>query len=425
MKEKLTRNGSIKLISLFCAFFVWLGVVNVANPIKVSTEEVKVEFINGQVLERANLTYEIVGKSTATISFKVRTKDEYKISASDFRAYADLSEMYDVTGAIPIKVEVLNHEELLESQPVVKSPEVVKIKTEELQTKAFDLVAKPQGETESGYQAGTVSMSPAQVAVKGPVSLIGQISSVGIEFPVEGATSDVTGTATPIYFDANGNRLELGDSVTTLGGDITYAMQVLKVKSVPLDFVVTGEVAEGYRYTGVEASVTSIPVAGLKSDLASIGTISIQNTALNIDGATEDKVCQLDLKDYLPSGLTIAGMKETVIQVILKVEQLREKNFQADTKDITLIGRNEEYTYTLEKGRTEIVIRGLKEDLDSLSIEKMNLQADVSDLEPGEHTVQAEAELDDAFEIVTYPQIRVSVTEQAKVSGSKESSGND
>ena len=122
MKEKLTRNGSIKLISLFCAFFVWLAVVNVANPIKVSTEEVKVEFINGQVLEDANLTYEIIGKSTATISFKVRTKDEYKISASDFRVYADLSEMYDVTGAIPIKVEVLNHEELLESVPVVKSP---------------------------------------------------------------------------------------------------------------------------------------------------------------------------------------------------------------------------------------------------------------------------------------------------------------
>ena len=78
----------------------------------------------------------IVGKSTATISFRVRTKDEYKISASDFRAYADLSEMYDVTGAIPIKVEVLNHEELLESAPVVKSPEVVKVKTEALQTKA-------------------------------------------------------------------------------------------------------------------------------------------------------------------------------------------------------------------------------------------------------------------------------------------------
>ncbi len=45
--------------------------------------------------------------------------------------------MYDVTGAIPIRVEVVNNEELLESTPVVKSPEVIKITTEALQTKGI------------------------------------------------------------------------------------------------------------------------------------------------------------------------------------------------------------------------------------------------------------------------------------------------
>ena len=47
MKEKLTNNLAIKLIALFCAFFVWLAVVNVANPIKVSTREVPVTITNG------------------------------------------------------------------------------------------------------------------------------------------------------------------------------------------------------------------------------------------------------------------------------------------------------------------------------------------------------------------------------------------
>lgn len=412
MKEKLTRNGSIKLISLFCAFFVWLAVVNVANPTKVATEEVKVEFINGQVLEQSNLTYEIVGKSTATISFKVRTKDEYKITPSDFRAYADLSEMYDVTGAIPIRVEVLNNEELLQSAPVVKSPEVVKVQTEELQTKPFTLVAKAKGKLGDGYQEGTISISPAQVAVRGPVSKVGQISEVGIEFNVDGATSEISGTATPKYFDANGNELPLGDSVTTIGGDVSYTMQVLKVKSLPLDFVVTGEVAEGYRFTGAEASVSAVSVAGLKSDLASISTISIQDPSLNIEGATEDMVCQIDLSSYIDPSLTIAGMDETVIQVTLKVEQLREKIFHVESKDITLIGKNDEYTYTLGRGRADVTIRGLKEDLDSLSTAKMNIQADVSELEKGTHTVLAELELDDAFEVVAYPEISVSVTER-------------
>ena len=98
MKEKLTNNLAIKLIALFCAFFVWLAVVNVANPIKVSTREVPVTITNDQVLEQADLAYDVVGKKTAVISFKIRTKDDYKVKASDFNAYADLSEMYDVTG---------------------------------------------------------------------------------------------------------------------------------------------------------------------------------------------------------------------------------------------------------------------------------------------------------------------------------------
>ena len=62
--------------------------------------EVPVTITNDQVLEQADLAYDVVGKKTAVISFKIRTKDDYKVKASDFNAYADLSEMYDVTGAI-------------------------------------------------------------------------------------------------------------------------------------------------------------------------------------------------------------------------------------------------------------------------------------------------------------------------------------
>ncbi len=38
-------------------------------------------------------------------------------------------------------------------------------------------------------------MVPSQVTVKGPTSLIGQISSVGIRFNIDGAVADVSGTA--------------------------------------------------------------------------------------------------------------------------------------------------------------------------------------------------------------------------------------
>ena len=32
MKEKLTNNLGLKIISVFLAFFVWLAVVNISNP---------------------------------------------------------------------------------------------------------------------------------------------------------------------------------------------------------------------------------------------------------------------------------------------------------------------------------------------------------------------------------------------------------
>ena len=401
MKEKLTNNLAIKLIALFCAFFVWLAVVNVANPIKVSTREVPVTITNDQVLEQADLAYDVVGKKTAVISFKIRTKDDYKVKASDFNAYADLSEMYDVTGAIPIRVEVVNNEELLESTPVVKSPEVIKITTEALQTKAFTLKAYPQGEAADGYEAGEVTMVPSQVTVKGPTSLIGQISSVGIRFDINGAVADVSGTATPEYFDANGNVLsDLGDSVKTVGGDVSYTMQILKVKEVPLDFDVSGEVADGYRYTGPKTDIKSVSVAGLKTDLASVSTITIQGPSLNVQGATKDVECEIDLDDYLPSGLTIVGLDSTTINVTLQVEKLTEKTFTVKPENVTLNGKNSSYSYTVEDTKMEVKVQGLEEDLSSLSASKMNIRVDVSGMGLGEHTAAAQLQLGDAYKTV-------------------------
>ena len=43
MKEKQNKRWGLKLLSVLCAFLVWLGVVNVADPVMTSTVEVPVE----------------------------------------------------------------------------------------------------------------------------------------------------------------------------------------------------------------------------------------------------------------------------------------------------------------------------------------------------------------------------------------------
>ena len=56
MKEKQNKRWGLKLLSVLCAFLVWLGVVNVADPVMTSTVEVPVEIVNGEAVSYTHLT---------------------------------------------------------------------------------------------------------------------------------------------------------------------------------------------------------------------------------------------------------------------------------------------------------------------------------------------------------------------------------
>ena len=77
MKEKINRRWALKLLSFLCAFLVWLGVVNLADPVMTGTVEVPVEIENEEVLTANGLTYQIVGKKTATVTYKVKTTNAF------------------------------------------------------------------------------------------------------------------------------------------------------------------------------------------------------------------------------------------------------------------------------------------------------------------------------------------------------------
>ena len=306
MREKLTNNLGLKLLSVFLAFFIWLVVVSVSNPVITQSQQVELEIVNANVLESKNKTYEIIGdQNTVTVYYEIQTMEAGNIRPTDFRAYIDLAEMYEPTGSVPVYVEVVNHSRLISGEPYTR-PGVVRVQTEDLQRKAFDLTVTPVGETAEGYAPGTTALSPSYVYVSGPESLVGQISKVGVEINVENASSDVTGTTSPIFYDANGNKLAQNDRLTVNRTDISYDMNILRVKDLVLNLEPEGEVAEGYRYTGVECSVNSVRVEGLRSTLAEVSSITISGEELSMEGATGDREVTLNLNEYLPEGVQLA-----------------------------------------------------------------------------------------------------------------------
>lgn len=428
MKEKLINNLGLKILSIFLAFFVWLIVVNVQNPVNRRSREVTLEIENEQVLTAARKTYEIVGKNTVTVNFDVHTRDEYKIRPTDFRAYIDLAELYDVTGSVQVKVEVLNNKELISDTEA--RPGVIRVETEELQTKPFELAVDTQGEPADGYALNGVTLSPSHVTVEGPVSQVGLISYAGVEIQIgSDMTGDAQGVVEPTFYDANGNELTISDRIKVNTPEIQYQLLINKVKNLPLDFEVSGTVASGYQYTGVECSTRNVAVIGLKSNLASINRITIPASELNISGATADKVVMVDLRDYLPEGVELADSEEPQVEIRIKVERLVNRTVALTDSDIIRENSSEELRYRLVPNRIEVVIQGLSEDLDSLSGADLEATLDLANFQEGSHTGVLRFKTSDVFSVISYSDFSVDVVQAnaTVVSGSttEESSTED
>ena len=380
MKERLINNLSLKILSIFLAFFVWITVINVSNPEVSRSKEVPLEIENEQVLTQAKKTYELTGKTTITVTYDVRARDEYKIRSTDFRAYIDMAELYDVTSSVPIRVEVLNNKELI-SNASAKSG-TMKVDIEDLQRKRFDLRIEDNVEPADGYAVNSITIEPDYIYVTGPTSKVGQISYVGVNLELNGIEGDAVGAVTPVLYDANDNKLSLGERVTLNTTEINYTVRVNRVKTLSVDFDVAGSVAGGYRYAGLECDIKSVSVQGLKSTLAELNTIVIPSSVLNINGASADRRVTVDLQEYLPEGVQIVG-SSGIAEVLLKVERLESRKFRLSPDAVTFLNEVDNYQYVISPDVIELVVQGLSEDLDSLLLEDFGATVDVVGYEPG------------------------------------------
>ncbi len=425
MKKRLMHNLGLKILSVVLATFIWLIMVNVSNPLMTETQTVAVQVLNADVLEDAGLTYELLGRDTVTVSYKIHVRDQNRVDAEDFTAHVDLAQLYDVTGAVPVQVEIANlsARQFLSGETLTVTPSVIRIQTEPLQTKSFSLEARTDGEVENGYAVGEISMSPSVVYATGAESEIGQISSIGFEVNVEGANADLQGQSEIHFYDANGNELdELENTVSLSVSSVNYNVTILRVKELTLDFQVEGTVASGYRFTGVTCDVQTILVEGLRSSLANLSTLTIPGDVLNVNGAVQDVVTMVDLSDYLPPDIRVVGGGPAQVMVTMMVEPLETRTFTYDVGQIDMLGLSDQYRYAFNEQQIELRIRGLKDDLDRLTPGDIKASMALNGLGSGEHQIELSVVLPEGFDFIGPASVRIKIEQIIEETTALESS---
>lgn len=376
-----TNNLVLKISSLAVAFLVWIIVVNVSNPIVTRNISVPLNVVNANIITDAGKTYSLMGANSVTVSYEVRSRDQSRISASDFNASIDLGDMYDITGAVPIAVEVVNNKDLIIGA-VASKPSIVRVSIEDLQRKEFTLTTKITGTPSDGFSVGEVKLDKTNVVVTGPVSVIGQISQIGVEIDVSGLDSNESGRAELKYFDANGNAFVISDSRVSKSFDnVGYSLVMLNGRTLALNFDVGGTAAQGYKFTGAESTTKSIQVRGQPEVLEGLDSITVPASALSVEGATGDVNITVDIKNFLPANVTAVG--DTKVNVTLKVEALDKKSLTLTVNDLNIVGAKPGAATNIVPEKITVVVSGLSANLESVSNADLKATLDVSEMNSG------------------------------------------
>ena len=417
MLKRLLSNWPLKLLSVVLAILVWFVIISLADPSDVRTiYNIPVNLLHEDLLKQAGKSYTVEGGVNPTVNVRVSAAKSLLngLKTSDFTATANIEEMIDINGAVPIKVSC-SHPSISDSQ-ITPMNSSVTIKYESIVSKTFTVSVESPETPPEGYFVGNLNSTPRSVRVTAPSSVLDKIGSVVAEVDVSQMTESGQVEATLQYFTNTGEELRLEDykdtRVSTYSSMINVEIQTMKVLPVVISQEAVDEmksqVPEGYRYTG-HSMLPSFRVKGLKSRLADVAALTIPAGTLNLRNVTETKVFERDITYFLPQGIELMEGEEQLFTITVSVEELVVRDFAV--RGLRLIGEEKGYRYEYDSSVT-VSIRGLEADFQGFDPATISLSVDVTDYSsnPGKYILQVEVHCEDETIFTPLPGPRIEVT---------------
>lgn len=328
MKERLTRNTGLKILSLLVAFLVWVVILNVDDPVITKTfRDIQVTTINENVLEEKDKVYEVVSGNTVDVQVKAKRTIMETLDNSDFQAIADLSKL-SVVYAVPIDVSVPRYGDRVE---IVKENYTMQVSLENLADKQLKINVVTSGTVAEGYYIKEKTTSPNIIKVSGAESLIDKVNEVVVEVNVNNERESFKKTAIPKVYDKNGTLMDSGN-ITLSYDEVDVSVDLLKTKTVNLFIDLKGTPYYGYRYKNFEYEPKQVVIAGEQSELDKVQYIMGE---YNIDYKKEDIEDVVNIEDFIKNDVILIDENKNAV-INIHIEKLKSKDINLSSSDIEL-----------------------------------------------------------------------------------------
>ncbi len=353
MSEKRNRphildNWVQKVVSLILAVLLWIVVNNINDPISTKRiSNVTVKLQHTSLITEQGEVYTVLDNSDTVPVVTVRARRSVleDLTRDDIAATADIENLTNLD-TVEIKYSATRYSSEIES--IDGSIDNVRLSIEPKLTDSFPLLTETSGEVADGYELDTVTPEQNQLRVSGPKSVVSSIAVAKAVVDVSGATGNINTYADIKLLDAEGNTVDTS-SLSMNITSVKVSVAIMPLKTVPIEVKVSGEPAEGYLRNGVvTADPETVRLAGKTSVLSEITSITIPAEMVNIEGSTSSYQTTVNIKEYLPDGVSLADSQLSGdINITVGIEQAQTSEFAVSLSDVVLENVPEGYTAEL------------------------------------------------------------------------------
>ncbi|NLM10882.1 MAG: hypothetical protein GX213_08970 [Clostridiaceae bacterium] len=364
----LEKDSVLKVISVLIGILIWFIVLDHQNPLSERTISIPLRS-NAQVLDSSNIR--LVSSNIPNnidVVIKGRKQRLDKVTANDFEAFLDFSEIYNTD----ITELTINIPKYTGDQDIIVAdvnPKIVKIKLERITRKEFPVSVRWVGNLPEGYEVVNVKPNPNTVILQDLESVMDSVASVVVSVDAEQILKE----------DSINKRIEVynndGRIISSLDGSVQVTVGYNIAKTVPISTTLTGEPRNDYYVQDYTISQNTVKITGSYDVLKEIDTIEAEQ--LNVENVNES--FQKDLKLILPENVQLYNSPD-VVTAGVNIQRYSHRMITIPKSSITIFGGDVtgQTNYRILEDEITFSVKGPAEILDTLDIKTIKGFVDVS-----------------------------------------------
>lgn len=398
----LSHNTGTKFFSLVLAILFWFFVMDQVDPeITKVFESVPVQLINQQELDQNNLIIMDQHDYLVDVEVTGRRNNVLDLNASSIYLWADVRNVEKGSNVLQINKTInsdaVTIQTLTPNEIVLSVDQIVSIPK---QVRVFI-----SGDFQTDLYQNGLTISPEEVKVTGPETLVNQVAYLGATLNVTNLSTDTTKEVSLVPYDNDG---EMVNGITLENSYSSVSIIIGQSKTLDISTTVNGSPAEGYKVVSVNVSPTSATLSGNESTVNTLTTLASE--VINLTGVeTETFIVEKNL--VLPEGVS-SNVEDNIVQIEVQIEPEITKEFSYNISDIPVVNLSEDLVTDLSEldGAITVKVKDVESVVNEISRSDIHLSINFSIVEKeGLYRLKINVTNEDDFSEITIDPLNVEV----------------